>query len=789
MGTVSPIRLFVDGLANIMSGRGTTVDRSVHNFWHRRFVDPVQIEAAYLGSWLHRKIVDIPAQDMTRAGRDWDATDDEIAKIEKEEKRLGYWGKLYEALTLGRLGGGAILIGLGDDPTQPLPASIRPEQIRYLTVLSRWQMSLGGMETDPESDQFGQPRYFRLSGSGRQVDIHPSRVVCFHGLPIPAIRQSSWEDQFWGMSVVEACDEAVQQATTACSGFASLIDEAKIDVFRFDKMAETLAAPDGEAKIVKRVELTNQGKSIHRAVILDKEDEWDQRQLTLTGVRDVIITYDARVAGAADIPATRLFGKAPDGMNATGEGDLTNYFQSIGAKQDMQLRPAMEKLDAVVLPSAGVQADLSWSFSTLMVLTEAQAAEIEWKEAQSVEKIANSGLVPESALAKSVQNRLIESQRFPGLKDAIEEAEAAGEALPGDPDELDIVPIQQRGGGPDIAARGGQQGSMPPARRAANDAAAWLADATPRPLYVQRKLLNAEDLIAWAKSNGFSTTLPASDMHVTILYSRAPVDPMKLGRAWSEDEKGRVTVRPGGPRVMEKFDGGAVVLRFAAPDLEWRHREMVEAGGSHDFAEYQPHVTLSYAAPEEIDVDTLKPFNGELRFGPEIFEPLDLDWKSKITEDAPEGGRPFEDGYNPRQPRGRDGRWIGGASSFISAALSSAPPAKGIPIAKPNKRVRKALEGLGIRSDAKSVGLDPAATRHIIARHGKDSRGQAAITSKDIAQAGRILNRAIISRGTPPIAKNGAPTIFARAELNGVRYDAVFEVRKYRIVPVSMRKK
>jgi hypothetical protein len=440
MGTVT--RLW-DGLANVLTGRGTTVDRSAHNFWMRRFTTPEQIESAYLGSWLHRKIVDITAQDMTRAGRDWDATDDQISAIEKEEKRLGYWPKLYEALTLGRLGGGAILIGLGDDPTKPLPTTIRPGQIRYLSVLSRWQLSLGEMETDPESDNFGQPRYFRLSGTGRQVDIHPSRVAVFKGLPIPAIRMTSWEDNFWGMSVVEACDEAVQQATTACAGFSALIDEAKIDVFRFNGTVDQLSQPDGEAKLMKRVELTNAGKSVHRAVILDKEDEWVQRQLSLAGVRDVIITYDARVAGAADIPATRLFGKSPDGQNSTGESDLANYFQGVGAKQDMQLRPPMQQIDAVMLPSAGVPSDLPWAFSTLMVLTEQQAADIELKEAQALEKIVGLALVPETAMAKTVQNRLIESGRWPGLKKAIEEAEAAGEALPDkvDESELGIVPV------------------------------------------------------------------------------------------------------------------------------------------------------------------------------------------------------------------------------------------------------------------------------------------------------------------------------------------------------------
>lgn len=632
MGTVT--RLF-DGLANVLTGRGTTVDRAVHNVWMRRFHDPAQIEAAYLGSWLHRKIVDIPAQDMTRAGRDWDAEDDQIAAIEKEEKRLGYWSKLYEAVTLGRLGGGAILIGFGDsDPSLPAPTSVRPQQIRYLTVLSRYELTIGEMEQDPESENFRQPKMFGLSGTSRQIDIHPSRVVCFKGLPIPAIRTATWEDRFWGMSIVEAVDEPVQQATAACAGFSSLIEEAKIDVYRFKGLADTLLQPDGDAKAMKRIEITQAGKSNHRGVILDADDEWEQRQLSLAGVRDVIITYDARVAGAADIPATRLFGKAPDGMNATGEGDMANYFQSIGAKQDMSLRPSMEKLDAAVLPSAGVKAELPWSFSTLLVLSEAQAADIELKEAQALEKLVALAMVPESAMAKTVQNRLIESGRFPGLKKLIEEAETAGEELPDkvDESELGIVPLGENGGGQAISA--GRGGAARPARRAvaANDAAVFFVDARPRPLYVQRKLLNAAPLIAWAKANGFTSTLSADDMHVTVLYSRTAVDPMKMGEGWSGDDKGVVRVKPGGPRAIERLGPSAVVLLFASWDIEGRHRSMVEAGGSHDFDSYQPHVTLSYEVPEGVDLDAIKPYTGALEFGPELFEPLDLDWKSKITE-------------------------------------------------------------------------------------------------------------------------------------------------------------
>lgn len=616
MGTVT--RLF-DGLINGLTGRGTTVDRSVHNYWAQPFMIPEQIEAAYRTSWLHRKIVNIPAEDMTRAGRDWDGDGAAIEKIETEEKRLGVWAKLREAIRLGRLGGGAILIGLGDDSTQPLPTNIRAGQIQYLTVLSRWQLTLGQMVTDPIDPLFAQPEYFRLSGGSSQIDIHPSRVICFHGLPVPVIRGIDWETRFWGDSVVQAVNDAVQNAETAASGFASLIDEAKVDVFKYKGLNEMgLAGHDN--RIQARVELTSSAKSIHRAVILDSEDEWEQRQLTLTGIRDVIITYDGRVAGAADIPATRLFGKAPDGMNSTGDGDMANYHQSVAAKQEMDLRPSIEALDAVLLPSAGVTgADLTFKFSPLSVLSEKDEAEIEAKEAESVSKYVNLGIIAESAMSKVVTNRLIESQRWPGLQDAIDEAAAAGEGLPreGEPDPNEITQPTE-GGGQTSRAAGGMPPRATPARRAANDA-------TPRTLYVSRKLLNGREFQRWAKSQGFESTLDADDLHVTIMFSRQAVDWMKMGQTWGEN--GKLTIPAGGARIVEPLgDKGAVVLLFNSSELSWRHEEMKRNGASFDFDQYQPHVTITYAG-SDINLSKVEPYRGKLEFGPEIFKEVVEDWE------------------------------------------------------------------------------------------------------------------------------------------------------------------
>jgi 8-oxo-dGTP pyrophosphatase MutT (NUDIX family) len=140
-----------------------------------------------------------------------------------------------------------------------------------------------------------------------------------------------------------------------------------------------------------------------------------------------------------------------------------------------------------------------------------------------------------------------------------------------------------------------------------------------RPLYVHRKLLNPKPLLSWARQNGIESPLAANDLHVTIVYSKEPVDWLAMGQAWSN----RVEIE-GGPRMLQRF-GDALVLSFASYDLEDRHAQMRERGASFDFPQYRPHVTLSYKDPD-VDAEELAPYAGKLIFGPEIFQPIEEDW-------------------------------------------------------------------------------------------------------------------------------------------------------------------
>lgn len=423
------VREFRDGLTNLMTGAGTAADKRAHAVYALRHADPAQIEAAYRSSWLMRKVVDLPPQDETRAWRRWQAAPAEIAAIEAEERRLDLRCKVRRARVLARLhGGGAILLGVGgDDPETPLdPAQVSRGSLRYAHVLSRWELGHGDRRLDPEDPWFGFPDQFTLTGrSGRQLRLHPSRVVAFVGQPLPeasAIGGSgSGRSWFWGDPLLQSIEDALKNADAAQNGFASLIDEAKVDVFGIPDLLSSLASREYEERLLKRLSLAKLGQSTHNAKIKDAGESWETRQVNWAGMPEMIDRYLQLVAGAADIPLTRLLGQAPAGLNATGESDLRNYYDAVAAKQANEIRPLLDRIDAVMLRSLfGTPPAEAWyEFAPLWQMTPKERAEVDKLNAEVAAIDARSGLLPRAALVAGRAGRVRDDGVYPGIEAAI----------------------------------------------------------------------------------------------------------------------------------------------------------------------------------------------------------------------------------------------------------------------------------------------------------------------------------------------------------------------------------
>lgn len=608
-----------DTLKNLVTGLGTSKDKGT-SLTHV-FVPKTESElnAMHRSDWLARKIVDIIPNDMTREWRDWQAESDQITALEEVEKAplINLQKKLTSAMQKARLfGGAAIYMGIkGQKPEDPLDLNrIAKGGLEYLHLLHRHEVTVGELIKDVTNPLHGEPSWYEVYGAGgSMVRVHPSRMIRFVGAEILDDRTNATPG--WGDSILQIVYDAVLNAASAQEHIAALIPEAKTDVIYMPGLSKILQNATTTTQLTNRFTYANTAKSMFNMLLLEGNggagdnalgEKWEQKQINFAQLPELAQQFLQIAAGAADIPVTRLLGQSPSGLNSTGDGDLHNYYDNISARQRTELSPALHRLEEVIIRSAlGTRPPEIYStWAPLYTLSEKEQAEVLERKANAARALVGNGgaslpIIPIEALSDALVNSLVEDGSLPGLDAAIKEYGGLAD---------------QEGAGEDEII------------------AATTTDAKPRTLYVSRKLLNADELIRWAKSQGFETTMPADDMHVTVAFSRAPVDWIAVGESWSGSERdGSLTITPGGARLIERFDGGAVVLLFASSELCWRHEEIKRKGASWDWPEYQPHVTLTYeGAPE--DLEAIEPYRGKLVFGPEIFEEVSEDWKSRVTE-------------------------------------------------------------------------------------------------------------------------------------------------------------
>lgn len=423
---------FADGFVNMLTGAGTTTDPRSFNRYHFRALSDPEIDQAYRGGWVMRRIIDKPAREMVREWRNWQATPDDVAAMEMAERRLCVPQLVEKALQLAGLGGAGMVLYVEGDQSQPLdPQMVSKGSLRSVQVEHRSCFRLGPMIAQWGDPWHGHPEYFEIllqgTGSATPMRFHPSRVVAFKGHPITGFAASDWESRFWGDSTVAVVLDAVQNVDASQNGFASLIKDARNRRLSIPGLTERMATQESETNLSKRVQALALGENMFGVTFLDGGDaegkggeKLEDRQMVWAGIPQIADMYMTAAAGAADMPATVLWGKSPDGMNSTGESDLEIWERTIKGRQDLDLRPRMDRLDAVLIPSttgkrAG-EGGIGWEWRPLSVMSEPEAAKAFYDFMQGFKLLVDSNTMPTLAIEKMIQNKAAEAAWFPGTE-------------------------------------------------------------------------------------------------------------------------------------------------------------------------------------------------------------------------------------------------------------------------------------------------------------------------------------------------------------------------------------
>lgn len=158
----------------------------------------------------------------------------------------------------------------------------------------------------------------------------------------------------------------------------------------------------------------------------------------------------------------------------------------------------------------------------------------------------------------------------------------------------------------------------------------------PRGTYYGAKLTKdtCESILDFVSDNKVPNPLEEKLLHVTVIYSRVWCGARALGDLdphWDGHFE-TFNVWPTSPKEDEE-PTSCLTLGFVCPEMHERHLNLRTEGASHDFADFKPHITLSYDVGDEYDHILLPHYLGPLKFHHEYSEPLNLQFvKTKVNK-------------------------------------------------------------------------------------------------------------------------------------------------------------
>jgi len=406
-----------DGWMNIVSGLGTAKDKNTYATIKWSPTSREKAENLYAGDEMGAKISRIIPYDGTREGITWNmdkgADQESVTKyLEAEFKRLRIWSQLAWAWTVARIYGGA-LIFISVNDGRSLDRPLNPDKVRQintLTVLDRFEVNVTSTDIndDISSPNFGKPEFYNYlpglsSANGvTTTKIHHSRIIRLDGIRLPT--RLYIENNYFHDSIFGALGIAIRNYSTVHDSIALIISDFNQPVYRIDGLTQALAM-DEEELIVKKLQQVDMMRSAARAIVLDKEDEFQNVSTNVAGGKELIDLCVQRLVAGTDVPHTRLLGNSPSGLGATGQAELINYYDSVKSMQNTTIREPIEILTDLIFAQKTAEVakpeDLTFEFNPLF--QQDQEKEIKTREMQANidEKYINMGAIDAEEVSSS----------------------------------------------------------------------------------------------------------------------------------------------------------------------------------------------------------------------------------------------------------------------------------------------------------------------------------------------------------------------------------------------------
>lgn len=407
-----------DGYFNVLTKYGTQHDSTTqYQYSAGSMVSDAELADLYVGNGLFASIIDAPANDAMRNGFTLGLKDQDIqTKVERHMSALKYQSSFAKALRWSRLFGGALIVMLIDDG-RLLESPVNWNDVHgvsELLVYGRNEVTpiwLYGYENRPDSPDYrrgstGRPDLYQVSSIYGTFRVHASRCLVFANGEIPEGSMASSLYRTWGIPEYLRIRDELQNTVVSNGNAARLLERCSMAIYKMKGLANLTMTEEGDAQVMRRMELIDLGRNILNSVMIDADGEdYDFKNLTLSGVKDIVDSSCTMLSAVSHIPQTRLFGRSPDGMNSTGESDLQNYYDYCGEIQTNDVLDNTRKVVELVfrgmiwnreiteIPDYNLELNSPWSQSDNEQATQDQSkAQTQLLKAQTAAAYVTAGI-------------------------------------------------------------------------------------------------------------------------------------------------------------------------------------------------------------------------------------------------------------------------------------------------------------------------------------------------------------------------------------------------------------
>lgn len=290
----------------------------------------------YLLTYLYKtfgilgKVVDIPVDDAYKDGGftlEADSIDEkDLQELEKTLVTSGDIDCIKTARKWARLFGGGALIAISDKSlSTPLNYEALYRQPLEFIAVDRWQLQYSLPNINQRGGMWQLTQYQTKDIDSAQI-IHNSRVFPLRGKKAPYLIEQ--QVQGWGISVYEQIFQDMSQFFKSRNVLFELLDEAKTDVLKLATLQTALSSSAGERALQKMVDLIARNKNFKSQIIMSKDDDYDQKQITFSGFDGILREIRIMMSGSSNMPVNKLWGEGVTGFGS-GEDSLENYNSQI----------------------------------------------------------------------------------------------------------------------------------------------------------------------------------------------------------------------------------------------------------------------------------------------------------------------------------------------------------------------------------------------------------------------------------------------------------------------------